>query len=255
MTEKYKREPISKKTRFNIFTRDGFKCQYCGRSAGEVVLEIDHIIPVVEGGTNDPLNLTTACFDCNRGKGKQQLEPEQFIDSQITELKDLQLLKEKQEQVLAWKRSLLDLKKDTSIEIQQYFEDLFCITTKSPSTLHREVFRLLVDYSVSEILEAIDALFAKRKTANEAFAMLSATLKNRRLMEKNPLTGQKQYLFGILKNRFGTDPKSAFTFMNQINFDIVDIIQVQELAKTAKTYAEWKSQCLGLAPLVNQGDL
>lgn len=37
--------------------------------AGEVRLEIDHIIPVSQGGTNDEENLTTACFDCNRGRG------------------------------------------------------------------------------------------------------------------------------------------------------------------------------------------
>lgn len=63
------RRAISKKTRFAIFKRDDFTCRYCGRQSPEVRLEIDHIKPVVDGGTDEPHNLKTACFDCNRGKG------------------------------------------------------------------------------------------------------------------------------------------------------------------------------------------
>jgi 5-methylcytosine-specific restriction endonuclease McrA len=66
----YKRVPLPPKLRFEILKRDNFTCRYCGRKPPEVVLEIDHIIPVVEGGTNDWGNLITSCFDCNRGKGK-----------------------------------------------------------------------------------------------------------------------------------------------------------------------------------------
>ena len=63
-----KRKPIGKRTRFEIFERDKFTCQYCGRMPPEVMLEVDHIIPVSKHGTNDPENLRTSCFDCNRGK-------------------------------------------------------------------------------------------------------------------------------------------------------------------------------------------
>lgn len=67
------REAISKKRRFEIFKRDGFCCQYCGAKPPKVPLEVDHIIPIFEGGNNHNENLTTACFDCNRGKGKTEL--------------------------------------------------------------------------------------------------------------------------------------------------------------------------------------
>jgi hypothetical protein len=67
------RVPISKSVRFEIFKRDGFICQYCGRHPPDVVLEPDHIVAVANGGTNDPANLATACFDCNRGKGAKPL--------------------------------------------------------------------------------------------------------------------------------------------------------------------------------------
>ena len=67
------RKSISKKIRFEIFKRDSFTCQYCGRMAPDAVLEVDHINPVVSGGDNDIMNLITSCFDCNGGKGKRKL--------------------------------------------------------------------------------------------------------------------------------------------------------------------------------------
>lgn len=62
------RTPVSVRTRFEIFKRDSFTCRYCGRTSPEVVLEVDHIVPVADGGDNDEMNLVTSCWDCNRGK-------------------------------------------------------------------------------------------------------------------------------------------------------------------------------------------
>ena len=65
---------ISKKTRFEIFKRDRFRCVYCGAVPSEtVLLECDHIKPVAEGGTNEAENLVTSCGNCNRGKGATPL--------------------------------------------------------------------------------------------------------------------------------------------------------------------------------------
>jgi hypothetical protein len=54
--------------RFQILKRDNFTCRYCGQYAPNVILEVDHVIPVCEGGTDDPDNLVTACMACNQGK-------------------------------------------------------------------------------------------------------------------------------------------------------------------------------------------
>jgi hypothetical protein len=64
---------VSKKTRFEVFKRDAFTCQYCGRTPPQVVLELDHVIPKYRKGKEQIENYITACFDCNRGKGKRQL--------------------------------------------------------------------------------------------------------------------------------------------------------------------------------------
>lgn len=59
---------VSKRLRFEILRRDEHACKYCGRSAPEVVLTVDHVVPVALGGGDDPANLVAACKDCNAGK-------------------------------------------------------------------------------------------------------------------------------------------------------------------------------------------
>lgn len=62
--------PVSKTLRFEVLRRDGFKCRYCGLTAEQNELQVDHVKPVTLGGTDAPENLVTACADCNAGKGK-----------------------------------------------------------------------------------------------------------------------------------------------------------------------------------------
>jgi hypothetical protein len=79
--EKNKRISISKKLRHEVFKRDNFKCFYCGvkpSDGDDVILEVDHVLPVCEGGTNDIDNLVTSCKDCNRGKGKTKLNDKNY---------------------------------------------------------------------------------------------------------------------------------------------------------------------------------
>lgn len=67
------RRSTGKKLRFEILKRDGFSCQYCGRHPPTVLLHVDHIIAVSQGGKDDADNLVTACQDCNLGKGARAL--------------------------------------------------------------------------------------------------------------------------------------------------------------------------------------
>src|SRR4030043_480750 len=65
---------VSLKLRFEVFKRDGFTCQYCGRKTPEIILELEHVIPISKGGTDELDNLITSCFECNRGKGVSLLD-------------------------------------------------------------------------------------------------------------------------------------------------------------------------------------
>ena len=93
---KQRRKQVRKGLRFEIFKRDGFTCQYCGSQPPEVVLHIDHIIPVAKGGDNDPMNLVTACRDCNLGKGKKLLDRPKRPDADLAWLEIQQELAELQ---------------------------------------------------------------------------------------------------------------------------------------------------------------
>jgi 5-methylcytosine-specific restriction endonuclease McrA len=59
--------PIVKLTRKEIFRRDDYTCQYCGRKFHN--LTIDHVIPRHMGGTTTWQNVVTACSRCNHLKG------------------------------------------------------------------------------------------------------------------------------------------------------------------------------------------
>jgi len=53
-------------TRFNLFLRDGFRCQYCGTGHD---LTFDHVVPRAYGGRTTWDNVATACAPCNLRKG------------------------------------------------------------------------------------------------------------------------------------------------------------------------------------------
>lgn len=60
---------------FSIFERDGFRCQYCGKTPQDKIkLVIDHIYPISKGGDENHLNLITACSLCNSMKGAKVLQ-------------------------------------------------------------------------------------------------------------------------------------------------------------------------------------
>lgn len=74
MATQKKRTALRPSIRFEVFKRDGFVCQYCGQRPPDVILEVDHITAVADGGTDDLINLLTACWECNRGKGRRALD-------------------------------------------------------------------------------------------------------------------------------------------------------------------------------------
>jgi hypothetical protein len=68
-----KRKSTGKRLRFEVFKRDHFTCQYCGAQPPAVVLVVDHVTPVCEGGESSIDNLITACETCNQGKAGKSL--------------------------------------------------------------------------------------------------------------------------------------------------------------------------------------
>jgi hypothetical protein len=72
---------VYRRSAATIFERDSFTCAYCGRSSIEdsVKLAVDHIIPVVRGGTDRVENLLTACSECNGHKSAKLYAPDVIL--------------------------------------------------------------------------------------------------------------------------------------------------------------------------------
>lgn len=58
-------------TRFNVFLRDRFSCQYCGISQSTSDLTFDHVVPRSKGGRTNWTNVVAACGPCNLRKANK----------------------------------------------------------------------------------------------------------------------------------------------------------------------------------------
>jgi CRISPR/Cas system Type II protein with McrA/HNH and RuvC-like nuclease domain len=150
---------ISKKIRFEVFKRDGFRCSYCGSEPPSIILEVDHIEPSSRGGTNDINNLITSCFSCNRGKKNIPLS---VITTQLQE--NLEVLREKEEQLKEYRKFVVkitqriqkDINDISKLYIEQYPKWRFSDTFKE-ATLKTFLKRL----PKHEIIEALHIAIAK----------------------------------------------------------------------------------------------
>lgn len=148
-----KRKGLSKGTRFEVFKRDAFTCQYCGRTPPAIVLEVDHIVPVADGGSDGQENLVTACFDCNRGKGAAPL-------TVAPESLGVQLARamEAREQLDAYNRFLMSQREIEQQAVQEivayYCDQLFADSERTSLTLNSDCEKSITVF-VKRLPEAV----------------------------------------------------------------------------------------------------
>ncbi|MEU0098199.1 HNH endonuclease [Streptomyces sp. NPDC006267] len=65
---------VSKRLRYEILRRDNHACRYCGATAPDAPLRVDHVTPVALGGGDTPDNLVTSCEPCNSGKSSATVD-------------------------------------------------------------------------------------------------------------------------------------------------------------------------------------
>lgn len=239
------RKSISQKLRFEVFKRDSFTCQYCGRMAPDVVLQVDHINPVKEGGDNSILNLITSCFDCNNGKGARKLTDKQEIQKQQEQLRLLSQKKEQLEWVVKWREELLSLNEDevniAEKEIQQFND------TYSLSEHGRQIIKdLIKKYSLVNVLEAIDIAFTKydtqktSETWNAAFNKVGGICYNKKREKDNPVSAMQNKAFYIFKRNFNVynEIKVRNAIRRFVN-DEESLEEFIEIAESSRTYSEF----------------
>lgn len=151
---------ISQKIRFEVFKRDNFTCQYCGRKAPDIILEIDHIVSKKEEGTDDIYNLITSCFDCNRGK-RDKLLQNKIARGDLK--KDVVNLEEQIEQIKIFKdlQNQKELRELSELEevISYWYETSKNNKRGSGYCVENSFKKFLKHLSVSEIKEAIDITY------------------------------------------------------------------------------------------------
>lgn len=85
---------VTKRTRYEVLRRDNHTCRYCGATAPNVPLRIDHVTPVALGGTDNPDNLVTACQDCNAGKSSTSPDASLVADVREDALRHAELTRQ-----------------------------------------------------------------------------------------------------------------------------------------------------------------
>lgn len=150
------RKQISKKLRFEIFKRDGFCCMYCGRTP-PIVLEVDHIVPVAEGGDNSEDNLVTSCFDCNRGKGAVSLRtiPESLADR-------AERVKEAEAQLAEYRRIMQEKEDRIDCEVWEIVRELYGENTNEiRKDFYASIVRFLAQLDFLEVRQAAEIASSK----------------------------------------------------------------------------------------------
>ncbi len=255
------RIPISKKLRFEVFKRDKFQCQYCGRKAPDVVLEVDHITPVATGGDNNITNLITSCFDCNRGKKDTPLNINQTLEKQRLQMEILQEKREQLEMIFEWRKELNDLEEYQDSLFSQYIEDKIKPFTMTDQFKHT-ILKTLSKYSYEDIITAID-LSAKKylryddngeltqDSVNNYLNKIGGILNNAKMP---PIQQKINYVKGICRNRFEYfDNRRANQLLNEYvdslkskGLSEEQIIQdletdVVEITKNKSNWSQWKN--------------
>lgn len=247
------RIPLSKTIRFEVLKRDSFACQYCGKKAPDVLLQVDHIHPVAEGGGNDLLNLTTSCADCNGGKGARTLSDATVVEKQRRQLDELQERREQIEMMLDWQRGLMTLQADLTDEVMDAWMKL--APGWSPKDAHRrDLSKSIKRFGVPLVMQAmqiaaddyLEFLPDGRVTMESwsaAFEKINGIAARRKIYAEKPWMEAINHALNIGAKRFYLYPWKRGELMRDMERayrngmseeDLVD------LARSANTLSQWE---------------
>lgn len=250
------RKSLSKTVRFEVFKRDRFTCQYCGAKAPDVVLQADHIKPVAEGGTDEILNLATACVACNGGKGARLLSDDSVVEKQRKQIEELQERREQLEMMLQWRDQVSALQTDYVDVVAKRLSDRGCWTPNESG--RGNIRRWLKNYSLEEILIAVDEAMdiylrfeddAPTKSSwEQAFAKIPGIVNIRRQEKEKPYLRRILYIQGILRRRCRSRYMSCVDALESLVLDGASVDAIEGLAKRCSSWEEFATSAEALVP-------
>jgi hypothetical protein len=248
------RKAIPKSVRFEVLKRDSFKCQYCGASAPDVLLQIDHIEPVSKGGDSDIANLVTACAACNAGKRDRRLDDNSALAKQRAQLEELQERREQLEMLMAWKKGLKDLKGDTLGEVCSYWHDLapgYVVNDNGRRTLSK----WLRNFSLEEVIHAMDIAAEQYLNFEEdcsvtaeswekAFSKIPGICRVERESKEDPEIKDLYYIRGIARNtcRYYFDNAKALELLKIARSWDVPMSELRDIASRATSWTKFRNR-------------
>lgn len=251
-SEKTVRKSISAKLRFEIFKRDSFKCQYCGKSAPDVILHVDHINPVKRGGRNDSLNLITSCIDCNLGKGARVLSDNSTLSKQQYQLQEMNERREQLKLMTKWRDELMKLEEDKIDYINTKISKItgYRLNEQGKRNMRTAVkkygFDMVVDSidkSANQYLENDSNNNLIESSIDKFIEYIPKICSGTKSEEMNPHTKEIAYICGILKNRLGYYDKSkAWKWLMQSYDNGVSIDELKHMAKTISCWTDFRIQ-------------
>jgi hypothetical protein len=247
-----KRKSIPEKVRFEVFKRDSFKCQYCGKSSPDVVLHVDHIKPVAEGGTNDISNLLAACSECNWGKGATLLEDNTVIEKQRKQLEELNERRKQLEMMLAWREELLSFEDDKANVVRKHWNEKLNGYGLNESGL-QDIKKMLKKYPINIILDSIDDATEQYlvmdadelhtpESVHKTWTMIPRFCNNKQRDKDKPYLKDLYYIRGILKNRLSYfEPTKSFQLLEAAYLHGASIESLKEFAIEVRNWTQFKS--------------
>jgi hypothetical protein len=142
---------IPTRLRFEVFKRDGFVCQYCGRHPPDVILHCDHITAVANGGPTTLENLLTACQDCNLGKGAVPLAS---IPASIAE--QSAILAEREAQVQGYHALLEEQRQRVEAEVWRVVHIFDPLASSCSHGTFKSIKRFIKDLGLYVVLDAAE---------------------------------------------------------------------------------------------------
>jgi len=242
------RKAISKKDRFEVFKRDSFKCQYCGASAPDVLLHIDHIKPVSKGGTNNLTNLITACVSCNSGKSNRTLDDKTAVKKQRDQLEDLQERREQLEMMMTWAEGMRNINDETVDKLCGYWHDLapgWSVNDTGKNNMKRWLRKFTLDeitkamdIAAEQYLEFEDDGRVTSESWENGFSKIAGICRVERMSKDDPDIKDLYYIRGIARK------KCEYYFNNAEALEMLKIarsydVPMQELREIAYNSTSW----------------
>lgn len=186
--------------RFEVLKRDCFKCQYCGASAPDVPLHIDHIQPVSKGGKTTLLNLVTSCGDCNSGKSGKLLSDASAINASKKQAEKIAQQRQDLDMMLKWRAGLVDLDQRKMEEIQKVLRESGGINLSDHGVA--VIKKLLKKHGFADMLEGLEIAIAGY-AGSDIVDKLGGILASRQEDKENPGIARVRHATAILRKSWG----------------------------------------------------